>query len=99
MLWTGCELNGSQRKFKFEVEDDLLENQLFIKTICLSEEASDDLHVIEVEARIMQNVHTIPIATLRPSVQPMVSHRPASAPGTVREAVVDLWAVSPKGQN
>ncbi|XP_069042369.1 nucleoplasmin-2a isoform X2 [Lepisosteus oculatus] len=70
VLW-GCELNGTQRKFNFEVEDDLLENQLFIKTICLSEDASDDLHVIEVEARIMQDVRPIPIATLRASVQPM----------------------------
>ncbi|XP_066568649.1 nucleoplasmin-2a isoform X4 [Amia ocellicauda] len=72
VLW-GCELSSSQRTFVFEVDDDFLEHQLFVRTICLSAEASDQLHVVEVEAKITQNSRPVPIATLRPTVQPMVS--------------------------
>ncbi|MBN3278409.1 NPM protein, partial [Polyodon spathula] len=60
------------RKFVFEVQNDLLEHQLFIKTICLGAEAKDELHVVEVEAKITHNDRPVPIASLRPSVLPMV---------------------------
>ncbi|KAK6468381.1 nucleoplasmin ATPase-like isoform X1 [Huso huso] len=72
VLW-GCELTGGTKKFVFEVHNDLLEHQLFIKTICLGAEAKDELHVVEVEAKITQNDRPVPIASLRPSVLPMVS--------------------------
>ncbi|XP_041089723.1 nucleoplasmin-2a [Polyodon spathula] len=72
VLW-GCELTGGARKFVFEVQNDLLEHQLFIKTICLGAEAKDELHVVEVEAKITHNDRPVPIASLRPSVLPMVS--------------------------
>ncbi|MBN3280502.1 ADB4C protein, partial [Polyodon spathula] len=40
--------------------------------ICLGAEAKDELHVVEVEAKITHNDRPVPIASLRPSVLPMV---------------------------
>ncbi|XP_028852290.1 nucleoplasmin-2a [Denticeps clupeoides] len=67
----GCELSASRRTSVFQVEDDLMENQFFVKTICLSAEATDEMHVVAVWDGIV-GVKPIPIATLRHSM-PMVS--------------------------
>uniref|UniRef100_A0A8C4RDE5 Nucleophosmin/nucleoplasmin, 2a n=1 Tax=Erpetoichthys calabaricus TaxID=27687 RepID=A0A8C4RDE5_ERPCA len=69
VMW-GCILTGNQRQFVFEVND-LLEHQLFIKTICLDAAAKDELHVVEVQSMI--TAKSIPIASLKPSIMPMVS--------------------------
>ncbi|KAK3565175.1 hypothetical protein QTP86_000477 [Hemibagrus guttatus] len=60
----GCELSSSQTTVVFEAEDDLLENQFFIKTICLSAQASDELHVVAVSDGVGES-KPVPIATLR----------------------------------
>ncbi|XP_051950679.1 nucleoplasmin-like [Xyrauchen texanus] len=44
----GCVLCGSQATTVFKADNYLLENQFFIKTICLSEEAGDEMHVVAV---------------------------------------------------
>ncbi|KAK2840744.1 hypothetical protein Q7C36_012323 [Tachysurus vachellii] len=67
----GCELSSSQTAAVFEAEDDLLENQFFIKTICLSAQASDELHVVAVSDGVGES-KPVPIATLR-HCMPMVS--------------------------
>uniref|UniRef100_A0AAR2IY45 Nucleoplasmin core domain-containing protein n=1 Tax=Pygocentrus nattereri TaxID=42514 RepID=A0AAR2IY45_PYGNA len=67
----GCELSAAQSTAVFEVEDDLLENQFFIKTICLSAEAGDEMHVVAVSDGVGGS-KPIPIATLR-HCMPMVS--------------------------
>ncbi|XP_036382071.1 nucleoplasmin-2a [Megalops cyprinoides] len=72
VLW-GCEISGKERTAVFEVEDDLLEHQFFIRTICLSAEANEEMHVVEVQDRTPCRSHPVPIATLRPSCLPMVS--------------------------
>ncbi|XP_039624445.1 nucleoplasmin-like isoform X2 [Polypterus senegalus] len=71
VMW-GCILTGNQRQFVFEVND-LLEHQLFIKTICLDAAAKDELHVVEVQSMITGKSTPIPIASLKPLVMPMVS--------------------------
>ncbi|KAJ8378065.1 hypothetical protein AAFF_G00248600 [Aldrovandia affinis] len=71
-LW-GCTLSGTERTAIFEVEDDLLEHQFFIRTICLSAEALEEPHVVEVQDRIGGRSAPVPIATLHPSCLPMVS--------------------------
>ncbi|MBN3292143.1 AATC protein, partial [Polypterus senegalus] len=67
----GCILTGNQRQFVFEVND-LLEHQLFIKTICLDAAAKDELHVVEVQSMITGKSTPIPIASLKPLVMPMI---------------------------
>ncbi|XP_058245767.1 nucleoplasmin-2a isoform X1 [Hemibagrus wyckioides] len=64
VFYPGCELSSSQTTVVFEAEDDLLENQFFIKTICLSAQASDELHVVAVSDGVGES-KPIPIATLR----------------------------------
>ncbi|XP_061115484.1 aspartate aminotransferase, cytoplasmic-like isoform X2 [Conger conger] len=71
-LW-GCELGAMKRTAVFEVEDDLLEHQFFIRTICLSAEANEEMHVVEVQDKMVGRSHPVPIATLRPHCLPMVS--------------------------
>ncbi|KAJ8285877.1 hypothetical protein GJAV_G00031990 [Gymnothorax javanicus] len=72
VLW-GCELNTMNRTAVFEVEDDLLEHQFFIRTICLSAEANEEMHVVEVKDKMVGRSRPVPIATLRPHCLPMVS--------------------------
>uniref|UniRef100_A0A3B3RZ34 Nucleophosmin/nucleoplasmin, 2a n=1 Tax=Paramormyrops kingsleyae TaxID=1676925 RepID=A0A3B3RZ34_9TELE len=72
VIW-GCELNGSKKTALFQVEDDLLEHQFFIHTICLSAESSNEMHVVEVKDSIANRSHAVPIATLCPTCLPMVS--------------------------
>ncbi|XP_020342399.1 nucleoplasmin-like isoform X2 [Oncorhynchus kisutch] len=72
VLW-GCELNDTQRKAVFEIAEDLLEHQFFIRTMCLSAEASKEMHVVEVQDRVGECCKPVPIATLHPMCQPMVS--------------------------
>ncbi|XP_060787339.1 nucleoplasmin-2a [Neoarius graeffei] len=67
----GCELSSSQTTAMFEADDDLLENQFFIKTICLSAQASDEMHVVAVSDGVGES-KPVPIATLR-HCMPMVS--------------------------
>ncbi|XP_076845199.1 nucleoplasmin-2a [Brachyhypopomus gauderio] len=67
----GCELSASQTMTVFEAEDDLLENQFFVKTICLSAEAGDEMHVVGVSDAV-GGTRPVPIATLR-HCMPMVS--------------------------
>ncbi|XP_067089598.1 nucleoplasmin-2a isoform X1 [Osmerus mordax] len=72
VLW-GCELKETQKKVVFDVEEDLLEHQFFIRTICLSAEATVEMHVVEVNDRVGVYSDLVPIATLHPLCQPMVS--------------------------
>ncbi|KAJ7989392.1 hypothetical protein DPEC_G00304070 [Dallia pectoralis] len=73
VLW-GCELSHSQSTAVFEIsEEDLLEHQFFIRTMCLSAEASMEMHVVEVQDRVRVYSQPVPIATLHPNCQPMVS--------------------------
>ncbi|XP_010872350.1 nucleoplasmin-2a [Esox lucius] len=73
VLW-GCELSDNQSTAVFEIEeDDLLEHQFFIRTMCLSAEARMEMHVVEVLDRVGVYSKPVPIATLHPKCQPMVS--------------------------
>uniref|UniRef100_A0A4W4DV97 Nucleoplasmin core domain-containing protein n=1 Tax=Electrophorus electricus TaxID=8005 RepID=A0A4W4DV97_ELEEL len=67
----GCELSAAQSVTVFEAEDDLLENQFFVKTICLSAEAADEMHVVSA-SDAAGGSRPVPIATLR-HCMPMVS--------------------------
>ncbi|XP_057213101.1 nucleoplasmin-2a [Triplophysa rosa] len=69
VVW-GCVLGGSETTAVFKADDDLLENQLFIKTICLGEEAGDEMHVVTVCDGVGSK--PLPIATLR-HCMPMIS--------------------------
>ncbi|XP_051508825.1 nucleoplasmin-2a [Myxocyprinus asiaticus] len=60
---TLCALRGSQATAVFKADNDLLENQFFIKTICLREEAGDEMHVVAVCDGI-SGPKPLPIATL-----------------------------------
>ncbi|XP_051965351.1 nucleoplasmin-like [Xyrauchen texanus] len=67
----GCVLSDSQTTAVFKADNDLLENQFFIKTICLSEEAGDEMHVVAVCDGVGDS-KPLPIATLR-HCMPMIS--------------------------
>uniref|UniRef100_A0A8C1Y3T1 Nucleophosmin/nucleoplasmin, 2a n=1 Tax=Cyprinus carpio TaxID=7962 RepID=A0A8C1Y3T1_CYPCA len=67
----GCVLSGSETTAVFQAENDLLENQFFIKTICLSEEAGDEMHIVAVCDGVGAS-KPLPIATLR-HCMPMIS--------------------------
>ncbi|XP_062854701.1 nucleoplasmin-2a [Trichomycterus rosablanca] len=67
----GCELSSAQTTVVFKAEDDLLENQFFIKTICLSAEAGKEMHVVAVSDGVGDS-KPVPIATLS-HCMPMVS--------------------------
>uniref|UniRef100_A0A4W5KPY9 Nucleoplasmin core domain-containing protein n=1 Tax=Hucho hucho TaxID=62062 RepID=A0A4W5KPY9_9TELE len=63
VLW-GCELSDTQRKAAFEIAEDLLEHQFFIRTMCLSAGASKETHVVEVQDRVVEYSKIVPIANL-----------------------------------
>ncbi|XP_026124564.1 nucleoplasmin-2a [Carassius auratus] len=67
----GCVLSASETTAVFQAENDLLENQFFIKTICLSEEAGDEMHIVAVCDGVGAS-KPLPIATLR-HCMPMIS--------------------------
>uniref|UniRef100_A0A671R5U0 Nucleoplasmin ATPase-like n=1 Tax=Sinocyclocheilus anshuiensis TaxID=1608454 RepID=A0A671R5U0_9TELE len=67
----GCVLSGSETTAVFKAENDLLENQFFIKTICLSEEAGDEMHIVAVCDGVGAS-KPLPVATLR-HCMPMIS--------------------------
>ncbi|KAK9970340.1 hypothetical protein ABG768_026288 [Culter alburnus] len=67
----GCVLSDSKTTAVFQAENDLLENQFFIKTICLSEEAGDEMHIVAVCDSVGAS-KPLPIATLR-HCMPMIS--------------------------
>ncbi|XP_048367956.1 nucleoplasmin-like [Sphaerodactylus townsendi] len=73
LLW-GCELNSSNRKCVVNVEDNLLEQIVFLKSVSLGEGAEDELHVVAVESQNMTSFHKpVPIVSLQSSVLPTVS--------------------------
>ncbi|XP_056319077.1 nucleoplasmin-2a [Danio aesculapii] len=67
----GCVLSGSKTTAVFKAENDLLENQFFIKTICLSEDAGDEMHIVAVCDGVGAS-KPLPIASLR-HCMPMIS--------------------------
>nr|XP_060643322.1 nucleoplasmin-like [Anolis sagrei ordinatus] len=70
----GCELNATTRTFVVEVEDDLLEHLLYLKTVSLGEDADAKLHVIAMESKNMTtSLKPMPFVSLKPSVLPMIS--------------------------
>ncbi|KAJ1088576.1 hypothetical protein NDU88_001733 [Pleurodeles waltl] len=72
VLW-GCELNKETTTCTFKVKDDLLEHLLFLRTIFLGAEAKDELNVVAVESQSTYHGDPVPIASLRPSILPMVN--------------------------
>ncbi|XP_061448597.1 uncharacterized protein LOC133368407 [Rhineura floridana] len=72
-LW-GCELNGESRRYEVKEQDDILEHFLYLRTVSLGEDANDEPHVVAVESKNMSSVlKPITVASLRPSVLPMIS--------------------------
>ncbi|XP_051870051.1 nucleophosmin-like [Pristis pectinata] len=70
----GCELKSTAKEFKMEVADDSSEHQLSLRAVCLGADASDDLHLVEVEGLNFEGKNTkVTLAALRLSVQPTVS--------------------------
>ncbi|XP_042327533.1 nucleoplasmin-like [Sceloporus undulatus] len=70
-LW-GCELNDTIRKCVVEVDDDLLEHLVYLKTVSLGEDADDKLHVVAVESKNMvSSLKPVSLVSLRHSVLPM----------------------------
>ncbi|TRY60651.1 hypothetical protein DNTS_033843 [Danionella cerebrum] len=84
-LW-GCVLNASETTAVFQAENDLLENQFFVKTICLSEEAEDEMHIVAVSDGVGAS-KPLPIATLR-HCMPM--HFPAVNPVEMTEEMEEV---------
>ncbi|KAG2455655.1 NPM protein, partial [Polypterus senegalus] len=72
-LSKGCELVGNQ-EHEVIFHDDENEHQLSIRTVCVDAGAKDELHIVEVEG-LDSDGNTIKavIASLKPSLQPMVS--------------------------
>ncbi|XP_028669037.1 nucleophosmin 1a [Erpetoichthys calabaricus] len=69
----GCELVGNEEQ-EVLFHDDENEHQLSIRTVCVDAAAKDELHIVEVEG-LDSDGNTIKavIASLKPSLQPMVS--------------------------
>nr|XP_013811234.1 PREDICTED: nucleoplasmin-2 [Apteryx mantelli mantelli] len=87
LIW-GCELSSEKDSYTFQVPDEWqYEQQLALRTICLGEKARDEFHVVEiVPAEDGEGPHApIPLATLKPSVLPMVSARRRGLPEEVEE--------------
>ncbi|XP_074837806.1 putative aspartate aminotransferase, cytoplasmic 2 [Carettochelys insculpta] len=73
VLW-GCELNTRTRRCVVVEDEDFLEHLVLLKTICLGEEAKDELHVVAVASKnTYGDNRPVPIASLRLSVLPMIS--------------------------
>ncbi|KAG8441111.1 hypothetical protein GDO86_006742 [Hymenochirus boettgeri] len=71
-LW-GCELTEQNKTSLFNVEDeDKLQHQLALRTVCLGDKAKDEFHVIEIVAKEDEE-KSYPFAALKPSILPMVT--------------------------
>ncbi|KAE8619192.1 hypothetical protein XENTR_v10009679 [Xenopus tropicalis] len=71
VVW-GCVLSKDDKTYVFEPEDDFLEHLLELWTICLGAETKDETNVVAAELRQTQG-KPITIASLRPSVLPMIN--------------------------
>uniref|UniRef100_A0A663E828 Nucleophosmin/nucleoplasmin 2 n=1 Tax=Aquila chrysaetos chrysaetos TaxID=223781 RepID=A0A663E828_AQUCH len=73
-LPAGCELSSEQDSYTFQVPEEWqCEQQLALRTICLGEMARDEFHVVEIVLAEGGARSPVPLATLKPSVLPMVS--------------------------
>ncbi|XP_018108976.1 nucleoplasmin isoform X2 [Xenopus laevis] len=71
VVW-GCVLSKDHKTYVFKPEDDFLEHLLKLWTICLATEAKDETNVVAAELHHTQG-KPITIASLRPSVLPMIN--------------------------
>nr|XP_028563272.1 nucleoplasmin-like [Podarcis muralis] len=74
VIW-GCRLDGKNPNYTFDIpEEEAYEQQLSLRTVCLGENARDELNMVEIlppkDSKPSTAVH---IATLKLSVLPMVS--------------------------
>uniref|UniRef100_A0A8B9Z2V1 Nucleophosmin/nucleoplasmin 2 n=1 Tax=Buteo japonicus TaxID=224669 RepID=A0A8B9Z2V1_9AVES len=73
-LPAGCELSSERDSYTFQVPEEWqCEQQLALRTICLGEMARDEFHVVEIVLAEGGARSPVPLATLKPSVLPMVS--------------------------
>uniref|UniRef100_A0A8C8ABZ1 Nucleophosmin/nucleoplasmin 2 n=1 Tax=Otus sunia TaxID=257818 RepID=A0A8C8ABZ1_9STRI len=72
---TGCELSSERDSYTFQVPEEWqCEQQLALWTVCLGETARDEFHVVEIVPGEEGDARApVPLATLKPSVLPMVS--------------------------
>ncbi|XP_040202055.1 nucleoplasmin-like isoform X2 [Rana temporaria] len=70
-IWGG-ELSASRKTCKFESEEDNMIHLLSLWTICLGGTTKEEMHVIAVEGEQTQGKQIV-IASLQPSLQPMVN--------------------------
>uniref|UniRef100_A0A8C2TTW4 Nucleophosmin/nucleoplasmin 2 n=1 Tax=Coturnix japonica TaxID=93934 RepID=A0A8C2TTW4_COTJA len=73
----GCELSSERSSYTFQMPEEWqCEQQLALRTICLGAQARDEFHVLELVPN--EEGAAVPLATLKPSVLPMVRpHRGA----------------------
>ncbi|XP_029459761.1 nucleoplasmin-like isoform X2 [Rhinatrema bivittatum] len=72
-IFWGCELNKSTKTTTFQPEDDYREHLLSLRTICLGSEAKDELNVVAVQSSNVPQGKVVPIASLQPSILPMIN--------------------------
>ncbi|XP_012362650.1 nucleophosmin-like [Nomascus leucogenys] len=69
----GCELKAN-KDYHFKMDNDENEHQLSLRTVSLGAGARDELHIVEAEAMSYEGSPIkVTLATLKMSVQPMVS--------------------------
>ncbi|XP_032818608.1 nucleophosmin-like [Petromyzon marinus] len=71
----GCELTAAKKEFAFEEEEDPnVEHHLLLHTVCLGAGAPDEFHSVSLVALDHSGkMTTVPVATLKPSVQASLS--------------------------
>ncbi|XP_015738558.1 nucleoplasmin-2 [Coturnix japonica] len=70
-IW-GCELSSERSSYTFQMPEEWqCEQQLALRTICLGAQARDEFHVLELVPN--EEGAAVPLATLKPSVLPMVT--------------------------
>ncbi|XP_078724493.1 nucleophosmin-like [Lampetra fluviatilis] len=71
----GCELTAAKKEFSFEEEEDPnVEHNLLLHTVCLGAGAPDEFHSVSLVALDHSGkMTTVPVATLKPSVQASLS--------------------------
>uniref|UniRef100_S4RJQ2 Nucleophosmin n=1 Tax=Petromyzon marinus TaxID=7757 RepID=S4RJQ2_PETMA len=71
----GCELTATKKEFAFEEEEDPnVEHHLLLHTVCLGAGAPDEFHSVSLVALDHSGkMTTVPVATLKPSVQASLS--------------------------
>uniref|UniRef100_A0A8C2TTW6 Nucleophosmin/nucleoplasmin 2 n=1 Tax=Coturnix japonica TaxID=93934 RepID=A0A8C2TTW6_COTJA len=68
----GCELSSERSSYTFQMPEEWqCEQQLALRTICLGAQARDEFHVLELVPN--EEGAAVPLATLKPSVLPMVT--------------------------